>query len=103
MEIDKNSPAYKRAKKQAREIRSFYINLTCYSIIIPILIIINLTFTPDNYWFLFSMIGWGTGLFFHSMSAFNWMPFLGSNWEEKKMKQILEKEEHTKANANKNN
>lgn len=84
--------AYERAKKRAKEIRGFYYNLTMYCIIIPILIIINLVFTPEFQWFWFSMLGWGTGLLCHGMAAFGYNPFLGKNWEEKKIKEIIEKE-----------
>lgn len=85
---------YQKAKKRAQAIRSFYINLTLYCIVIPILIFINLTFTPEIYWFIFSMLGWGIGLLFHAMEAFSWNPFLGKDWEERKIKEILEKENH---------
>jgi len=83
---------YRKAKKQAKAIRSFYINLSCYCIVIPVLIYINLTFSPEYYWFVFSALGWGTGLAFHGMAAFNYSPFLGSDWEERKINEILEKE-----------
>lgn len=91
---------YERAKKKAREIRSFYFNLLCYCIVIPFLIFINLYYTPEFYWFYFSMIGWGIGLLFHGMAAFGWSPFLGKDWEEKKFKQFMEEE---RAKGNKTN
>lgn len=84
--------AYRRARKRVKEIKSFYYHLTCYCVVIPILIVINLTFTPEYYWFPFSMCGWGLGLFFHSMEAFKYNPFLSKNWEERKMKEFLEQE-----------
>jgi 2TM domain len=81
-----------RARKRVKEIRSFYINLALYCTIIPILIAINLIFTPGFYWFFFSMGGWGLGLLFHAMSAFNFIPFLGADWEERKLKQFMEED-----------
>lgn len=92
---------YERAKKKAKEIRSFYYNLTCYCVVIPVLIFINLYFTPHFYWFYFSMLGWGMGLFFHAMAAFGWNPFLGKNWEERKFKQFMD-EERSKQNKQDN-
>ena len=85
---------YKKAKKQAKEIKSFYINLTCYCIVIPGLIFINLFYTPEYLWFYWSMLGWGMGLFFHAMQAFNWNPFFSKEWEQKKLKQFIEEEEN---------
>ena len=91
--MDHERIIYKKAKKKAQEIRSFYINLTCYCVIIPTLIFINLYFTPEFYWFYFSMLGWGMGLLFHGMSAFGWNPFLGKGWEERKLKQFMDEEQ----------
>ena len=85
---------HRKAKKQAKEIRSFYINLMCYCIVIPILIAVNLKLTPDHYWFQYSMLGWGTGVIIHGLSAFNCSPILGRNWEERKIQELIEKEEY---------
>ena len=40
------------------------------------------------------MLGWGLGLTFHALETFGY----GKSWEEKKIQEILEKEnkEHTK-------
>jgi len=83
---------YEKAKKKAKNIRSFYGNLTCYCIVIPILIFVNLTYSPEFQWFWFSMLGWGIGVFAHAMEAFNFNPILGKNWEEKKLQQFIEEE-----------
>lgn len=85
-----------RARKRVKEIRSFYINLSLYCIVIPILITVNLVFTPDFYWFFFSMAGWGVGLLFHAMAAFNYIPFLSKDWEERKLKQFMEEDRKTR-------
>lgn len=83
---------YERAKKKVRSIRGFYVNLGLYCLIMPVLVYINLNYTPDFYWFFFSMAGWGLGILFHGMEAFGWNPFFGKDWEERKLKEILEKE-----------
>lgn len=80
--------SYERAQKRVKEIKSFYGNLISYCIIIPFLIIINLTTSPDNIWFYFPMLGWGIGLAAHGMSVFA----IGKRWEEKKIREILEKQ-----------
>lgn len=79
--------AYERAQKRVKEIKGFYGNLISYCIIIPFLVIINLITTPDNIWFFFPMLGWGIGVAAHGMSVFA----IGKNWEEKKIREILEK------------
>jgi hypothetical protein len=40
------------------------------------------------------MGGWGIGLFFHGITAFDAVPFFNREWEERKLKQFLEEEEH---------
>lgn len=88
---------YENAKKQAREIRSFYYNLLCYCIVIPMLIFINLTFVPEFHWFWFSMLGWGFGLTMHGLNAFGKMPF-GKKWEQQKINEIIGKEQQKSNN-----
>lgn len=84
---DDKDKAYERAQKRVKEIKSFYGNLISYCIVIPFLIIINLITSPDNIWFFFPMLGWGIGVVAHGMSVFA----IGKNWEERKIREILEK------------
>lgn len=83
--------AYDKARRKIKEIKGFYINLTCYLIVVPILIYVNLTYTPDFLWFWFSAAGWGVGVITHAMGAFGFYPFLGRDWEDKKLKEIMDK------------
>jgi sensor histidine kinase YesM len=85
--------AYFRAKKRAEELKGFYGNLISYCCVIPFLIFINLKFSPQFHWFWFSVFGWGFGLTMHALQVFGY----SSNWEAKKIKEILEKD-----NTNKN-
>lgn len=82
--------AYDRAKRKVREIKSFYINLACYLLVMPILIYVNLTIMPEFQWFWFSLIGWGVGVLSHAMAAFGYYPFLSRDWEERKLKQLMD-------------
>lgn len=83
---------YEKAKKTAKNIRNFYINLTCYCVVIPILIFVNLKYVPEFQWFWFSMLGWGIGLFAHAMEAFQFNPFFSKEWEDRKLKQFIDEE-----------
>ena len=77
--LDNEKMHYQKAKKKVREIRDFYINLSLFSFFIPVLIFINLFFVPEFHWFWFSIIGWGTGLTFHGLTAFEYHPFMKNN------------------------
>lgn len=86
-----NTIAYQRARHKVKEIKGFYYNLTCYSIVIPALVFINLTFSPEFHWFWYSACGWGTGVLFHGLSTFGYIPFLTHDWEERKLKELMSK------------
>lgn len=92
MYIDSEQEAYIRAKKQVKEIRGFYISLAAYCVVIPILIIVNVTFSPEFHWFWFSLIGWGTALLIKGLKIYNLLPFLGNEWEQRKMREFIEQE-----------
>ncbi len=84
---------YYRAKKRVEELKGFYGNLISYCCVIPILIYINLAYMPQFQWFWFSACGWGFGVLMHAFKVFGY----GQSWEERKIKEILEK-----GNENKN-
>jgi hypothetical protein len=82
--------AYYRAKKRVEELKGFYGNLISYCCVIPLLIFINLTYSPQFQWFWFSAGGWGFGLIMHALKVFGY----SSNWEERKIQEILQKEDN---------
>ena len=94
--MDSNSDfeKYQKAKKQVEEIKGFYGHLLVYVVVMCVLVFINLKYTPDHLWFVYSMLGWGLGLFFHAVKVFNWFPFMSKNWEEKKLQQYMDEEKN---------
>ncbi|AOW11465.1 histidine kinase [Flavobacterium gilvum] len=80
--------AYFRAKKRVEELKGFYGNLISYCCVIPFLVFINLKFSPGFQWFWFSALGWGFGVVMHALKVFGY----SSDWEERKIREILEKE-----------
>ena len=83
--------AYEKAKKTVKDIKEFYGNLISYTIVIPVLILINLSTYSKFQWFWFPMFGWGLGLLFHGLGVFGY----GKSWEERKIQEILDKEKNT--------
>jgi len=77
--------AYERAVKRVKELKGFYGNLISYCIVIPFLVIINLLTSSKQIWFYWPMLGWGIGLVAHGMTVFA----IGKNWEEKKIREIM--------------
>lgn len=87
---------YYEARKRVEEIKGFYGNLIAYIVVNIGLMVINLLTSPAYLWFFWPMLGWGIGVLFHGMKVFNYMPFFGKEWEEKKIKEFMDKEEQSK-------
>jgi hypothetical protein len=85
---------YLKAKERVAEIKKFYTSLIYYVVFISFLAVLNYYTNGWAYmWFLWAAFGWGLGLIFQGAKAFKWNPFLGKDWEERKLKQIMEDEE----------
>ena len=83
---------YIKAVEKVEKLKEFYQNLASYCLVIPFLIFINLRFSPGFQWFWFPAFGWGIGLVFHFLEVNNYNIFLGRNWEEKKIEQLMKKD-----------
>ena len=92
--ISNENLAYARAKERVEKLKGFYGNLISYCIVIPILIIVNLSSPHPFQWFWFPLLGWGMGLTFHALETFGY----GKNWEEQKIQEILNKNKTNKWN-----
>jgi hypothetical protein len=65
-----NQKAYQKAKRRVEAKVGFYIHLSVYIAVNLLLIIINLTTSPEYLWFKWPLMGWGIGLFFHAIGVF---------------------------------
>ena len=52
--------------------------------------------TPDALWFYWPLFGWGIGILIHGLTVFVFEGRFGREWEEKKIKEIMEKDKNTK-------
>jgi LytS/YehU family sensor histidine kinase len=84
--------AYERAWQQVRAIKGFYRHLAIYLAVIAGLCVINLIFVPQKIWFLYPAATWGVGLALHGVSVWGGAFWLGREWEEKKIQEILARE-----------
>lgn len=87
---------YFLAKKKVERIKGFYGNLVAYVLVNAILIFINLYTSPKYLWFFWSLMWWGIGVVFHGLKVFEVFPVLGKDWEERKIKEFMEKEKENK-------
>jgi two-component system LytT family sensor kinase len=83
---------YVKAVEKVEKLKEFYQNLASYCFVIPFLIFINLKVSPGFQWFWFPLFGWGIGLAFHFLEVNNYNVFLGKNWEDRKIREMMDAE-----------
>jgi len=83
---------YANAKERVKNIKDFYGNLMAYCIVIPFLWWLNFR-TTEFLWAFFPTIGWGFGLTAHGMAAFGYNPLWGKRWEERKIRELMDKDD----------
>ena len=86
---------YQEAQKQVKKIKGFYTHLIVF-ILVNIYVIIKKTQHIDEgetIWHAFKLaFFWGIGLVFHGLKTFDIIPYFGKNWEERKIKEMMDKE-----------
>ncbi|GAB5474291.1 MAG: 2TM domain-containing protein [Maribacter sp.] len=85
---------YIRAKNKIACMRKFYSSLTKYLFVIALLGGINYYLNEwSNAWFLWAAFGWGIGLVFQAIKAFDLNPFFGKDWEKRKIQEFMQQDE----------
>ncbi len=79
----------KDARKRVKELKEYYSHLASYISVNLFLIILNLILTPQFFWALFSLLGWGIGLFSHTVKVFGLFGLGGQDWETQKVKELM--------------
>lgn len=93
----KDEIKYQEALKRVKRIKGFYSHLLVYLVVNTMIIIVNIQhldagesiFSFKNFSTAFF---WGIGLVAHGLSVFLPSMILGNDWEERKIKQIMDKE-----------
>ena len=93
-DLDRGIPAdvLARARRRVRRLRGFYMHASVYLIVMTAMIAMNLITSRQRIWFPFPMLGWGFGLAVHGLMTFGIGRWLGADWEERKVAEILARE-----------
>jgi hypothetical protein len=88
---------YQEALKRVKKVKGFYTHLIVFVVINSMIIIGNYQqLNPGEdflHWQTFStFFFWGIGLLAHGLSVFLPSIVLGKDWEERKIKELMEKE-----------
>lgn len=89
---DKNTTAYQKAEKRMKDIKGFYVHLTVYILVNIFLLFLNLKSSDDLQFGMFATpLFWGIGLAGHAFSVFGKNLIFGKAWEERKIRELMEK------------
>ncbi|MCC9071324.1 2TM domain-containing protein [Flavobacterium sp. F-65] len=101
-ETPTNDERYNLAYRRVKRIKGFYSHLMIY-ILVNIFILIPSTnqgiFGNEEFWRwdnFSTTLFWGIGLAIHAISVFGRDLFFSVNWEERKIKEYMEKEANQK-------
>ncbi|QIE58137.1 Pr2TM family membrane protein [Rasiella rasia] len=82
-----------RAKEYVEKLKGFYVHFTIYLIFIPVFIYLNFQSNTNFPWAAFPIGGWGFGVLGHASEVFNWNPLFNKDWEERKIRDLMNKED----------
>ncbi len=88
--MNKQGIEYQRAKKKVKALKSFYVHLGVYIVVNLFLFLLNVTASSDSLWFYWPLLGWSIAIVVHAFSVFGSDRSFGADWEEKKIKEIME-------------
>ena len=97
---DYNEEKYERAKKKVKEIKGFYTHLTVYLVVNTMILLLRLNFFKDGFanisipdWSYFTTpFFWGIGLTFHGLYTFQHKFSFFKRWEERKIKEYMDRD-----------
>ncbi|TNJ43535.1 2TM domain-containing protein [Tamlana fucoidanivorans] len=98
----KKEEAYLRAEKRLKEEKGFYWHAFWY-VVVNVFLIVMIGVNTNNFWNFgtFSTpIFWGIGLVFHALCVFGKNLFFSNSWEERKLREYMEKEKHQRGKYN---
>jgi hypothetical protein len=93
----KEHERYERAVRHVKKIKGFYSHLLVY-LLVNVFMIFGSVYVHDNSDRLFQIqtyytaLFWGVGLLAHGLSVFGISLFLSEQWEENKIKKLMDKE-----------
>lgn len=88
---------YEEALLKVKKIKSFYVHLIVFILVNTYVVIKKTQHLDENDTLLDAFklpFFWGIGLVFHGLKAFDLFPFLGKNWEDRKVKELMDKEKN---------
>ena len=92
---------YAAAERKVKRLKGFYTHFIVYLFVNAFIVIVNISnLSPGESYFKMENFAtaffWGIGLLAHGVSVFGHIFFFGKNWEERKIKELMEKDKDSK-------
>ena len=91
-----DDPAYnearEEARRQARNLRGFYMHALIYAAVITMLVAINISSGDawrGNWWVQWPAMTWGVLVVLHGIVATGRIALFGKDWEERKVEELM--------------
>lgn len=78
-------PLQREALDQIRQYKEFVQHLATFFVIVPLLVLANWLFDPDQVWSGLAALGWGIWLAVQAFRVFEVSDFLGADWERSQL------------------
>lgn len=98
---NQNEIRYQEAAKRVKRIKGFYTHAFVYLVINIMIIVVNVQkLEPGESYFQLrnfsTALFWGIGLLAHAISVFMPGILLGKDWENRKIRELMDKEKNSK-------
>ena len=86
-----NHPRYREARCHVERLKGFYTHAAVYVLVNLGIFVLAMASSRVHAWFPWSAVAWGIGLAAHAISVFALGGWLGAGWEERKIREYLER------------
>ena len=81
------------ARRRVYRLRELYVHAAIYVAVIAGIALLNWLVSPALWWVTFPAVIWGVGLAAHGISVLFEDSLFGSEWEERKTREMVEREQ----------
>ena len=75
--------------QQVKDIKGFYTHLIQFVCVVLGLTVFNFFTSPEYYWVVWVIFGWGIGVIAHALNVFEVFNVFGADWEKKQIEKRL--------------
>ena len=86
---DPMSALEQEVREEVEEIKGFYIHAGVFVLVNIFLIVLNFITSPEYFWAIWPLLGWGVGLGSHAVAVFGLFGIGSQAWEEQKVREKM--------------